>query len=88
MVTKAPTFYLFRSYSKTITVASCQISHIWLTNLLVRNAKKNYTTISNRFVGHRIKTKTGSRAFSISDLALWNSACANANTETILTFRK
>ena len=27
VVTRAPTFYLFRSYSKTITLPFCQISH-------------------------------------------------------------
>ena len=33
--------------------------HIWLTYLFVRNAQKIYTTNSNRFVGHRMKTRLG-----------------------------
>ena len=31
--------------------------YIWLTYLFVRNAQNVYTTISNRFVGHRITSK-------------------------------
>ena len=43
--------------------------HIWLIYLFVLNARNICTTISNRFVGHRIKTKTGSRVF----LYIWPS---------------
>ena len=47
------------------------------------------TTNSNRFVVPRIKTKTGSRAFSISGPALWNTLPVPIrNAKTILTFRK
>ena len=47
------------------------------------------STNLNRFVVPRIKTKTGSRAFSISGPALWNDLpVAIRNAETILTFRK
>ena len=42
-----------------------------------------------RFVIPRIKTKTGSRAFSISGPALWNALPVPIrNAKTILTFRK
>ena len=47
------------------------------------------STYSNRFVIPRIKTKTGSRAFSISGPALWNALPVPIrNAKTILTFRK
>ena len=47
----------------------------YLADLLVRPKCSKYlrSTNSNRFVVPRIKTKTGSRAFSISGPALWNS---------------
>ena len=50
----------------------------YLADLLVRPKCSNYlrSTNSNRFVVPRIKTKTGSRAFSISGPALWNT-CSN-----------
>ena len=46
----------------------------YLADLLVRPKCSKYlrSTNSNRFVVPSIKTKTGSRAFSISGLALWN----------------
>ena len=45
-----------------------------LADLLVRPKWSKYlrSTNSNRFVVPRIKTKNGSRAFSISGPALWN----------------
>ena len=47
------------------------------------------TPNSNKFVVPRIKTKTGARAFFISDPALWNALPAPIrNAKTILTFRK
>ena len=55
----------------------------YLADLLVRPKCSKYlrSTNSNRFVVPRIKTKTGSRTFSISGPAL-------RNAKTILTFRK
>ena len=46
----------------------------YLADLIVRPKCFKYlrSTNSNRFVVPRIKTKTGSRAFSISGQALWN----------------
>ena len=57
--------------------------------LLARPKYSKYlrSTNSNRFVVSRIKTKTGSRAFSISDPALWPYVPIR-NAKTILTFRK
>ena len=47
------------------------------------------STNSNRFVVPRIKTKTGSRAFSMSGPALWHALPVPIrNAKTILTFRK
>ena len=63
----------------------------YLADLLVRTKCSKYlrSTNTNRFVVPRIKTKTGSRAFSISGPALWNALPVPIrNTETILTFRK
>ena len=63
----------------------------YLTDLLVRPKCSKYlrSTNSNRFVVSRIKTKTGSRAFSISGPALWNALPVPIrNAKTILTFRK
>ena len=71
----------------------------YLADLLVRLKCSKYlrSTISHRFVVPHIKTKTGSRAPSISGPALWNAmpvSIRNAktmpirNSETILTFRK
>ena len=63
----------------------------YLADLLVRPRCSKYlrSTNSNRFVVPRIKTKTGSRAFSISGQALWNALPVPIfNAETILTFRK
>ena len=57
----------------------------YLTDLLVRPKCSN----SKRFVVPRIKTKTGSRAFSISGPALWSALSVPIrNAETILTYRK
>ena len=54
----------------------------YLVDLLVRPN-------SNRFVVPRIKTETGSRAFSISGPALWYALSVPIhNAKTILTFRK
>ena len=63
----------------------------YLADLLVRRKYSKYlrSTNSNRFVVPRIKTKTGSRAFSISGPALWNALPVPIrNAKTILTFRK
>ena len=63
----------------------------YLAYLLVRPKCSEYlrSTNSNRFVVPRIKTKTGSRAFSISDPALWNALPVPIrNAEAILKFRK
>ena len=63
----------------------------YLADLLVRPKCSKYlcSTNSNRFVVPRIKTKAGSRAFSISGPALWNALPVPIrNAKTILTFRK
>ena len=63
----------------------------YLADLLVRPKCSKYlrSTNSNRFVVPRIKTKTGSRAFSLSGPALWNALPVQIrNAKTILTFRK
>ena len=63
----------------------------YLADLLVRPKCLKYlrSTNSNRFVVPRIKTKTGSRAFSISGPAIWNALPVPIrNAKTILTFRK
>ena len=60
-------------------------------DLLIRPRCSKYlhSTNSNRFVVPRIKTETGSRAFSISGPALWNALPVPIrNAKTILTFRK
>ena len=63
----------------------------YLADLLVWPKCSKYlrSTNSNRFVVPRIKTKTGSRALSISGPALWNALpVPMRNAKTILTFRK
>ena len=63
----------------------------YLADLLVRPKCAKYlrSTNSNRFVVPRIKTKTGSRAFSISGPALWKALHVPIRkAKTILTFRK
>ena len=63
----------------------------YLADLLVRPKYSKYlrSINSNRFVVPRIKTKTGSRAFSISGPALWKALPVPIrNAKTILTFRK
>ena len=63
----------------------------YLADLLLRPKCSKYlrSTNSNRFVVPRIKTKTGSRAFSISGPALWNALPVPIrNAKAILTFRK
>ena len=63
----------------------------YLADLLVRPKCSKYlrSTNSNRFVVPFIKTKTGSRASSISGPALWNALPVPIrNAKTILTFRK
>ena len=63
----------------------------YLADLLVRPKCPKYlrSTNSNRFVAPRMKTKTGSRAFSISGPALWNALPVPIrNAKTILIFRK
>ena len=63
----------------------------YLADLLVWPKCSKYlrSTNSNRFVVPRIKTKTGSRAVSISGPALWNALPVPIrNAKTILPFRK
>ena len=63
----------------------------YLADLLVRPECSKYlrSTNSNKFVVPRMKTKTGSRAFSISGPALWTALPVPIrNAKTILTFRK
>ena len=63
----------------------------YLADLLVRLKCSKYlrTTNSNRFVVPRMKTKTGSRVFSISGPALWNALPVPIRkAKTILTFWK
>ena len=63
----------------------------YLADLLVRPKCSKYlrSTNSNRFVVPRIKTKTGSRTFSIFGPALWNALPVPIrNAKTILTSRK
>ena len=62
----------------------------YLTDLLARPKYLKYlrSTNSDSFVVSRIKTKIGSRVFSISGPALWNALpVPMRNAETILTFR-
>ena len=104
MVTKAPRFsrsipilkrlhrlsVTFRIHFKICNI-TLQTLKAYLADLLVRPKCSKYlrSTNSNRFVVPRIKTKTGSRAFSIPCPALWNALpVAIRNSETILTFRK
>ena len=63
----------------------------YLADLLVRPKCSKYlrSTNSNRFVVPCIKTKTGSRAFSMSGPTLWKALPVPIrNAKTILTFRK
>ena len=63
----------------------------YLADLLVRPKCSIYlrSTNLNRFVVPRIKTKTGSRAFSISGPTLWNALPVPIRSaKTILTFQK
>ena len=63
----------------------------YLADLLVRSKCSKYlrSTNSNRFVVPGIKTKTGSRASSISGPAIWNALpVPMRNAKTILTLRK
>ena len=84
----------FRIHFKicAITFRTLKENHpAYLADLLVRPKCSKYlrSTNSNRFVAPRIKTKTGSRAFSISGPALWNALPVPIrNAKTILTFRK
>ena len=60
----------------------------YLADLHVRPKCSKYlrSTNSNRFVAPRIKTKTGSRTFSISGPVLWNALPVPIrNAKTILT---
>ena len=61
----------------------------YLADLLVWSKCSKYLRSTNIFVVPRIKTKTGSRVFSISGPALWNALPVPIrNAKTILTFRK
>ena len=63
----------------------------YLANLRVWPKCSKYLrfTNSNGFVVPRMKTKTGSRTFSISGPAIWNALPVPIrNAKTILTFRK
>ena len=67
----------FRIYFKICAITFQTLKEnepAYLADLLVRPKCSKYlrSTNSNRFVAPRIKTKTWSRAFSISDPALWN----------------
>ena len=84
----------FRIYFKICAITFRTLKEnqpAYLADLLVRPECSKYlrSTNSNRFVVPRIKTKTGSRAFSISGPALWNALPVPIrNAKTILTFRK
>ena len=63
----------------------------YLADLLIRPKCSKYlgSTNSKRFIVPRIKSKTGSRVFSISGPALWNALpVPMRNAETIFAFRK
>ena len=84
----------FRIHFKICTVTFRTLTEnqpAYLADLVNRPKCSKYlrSTNSNRFVAPRIKTKTGSRAFSISGPALWNALPVPIrNAETILTFWK
>ena len=84
----------FRIHFKICTITCRTLKDnqpAYLADLLARPKCSKYlrSTNSNRFIVPRIKTKTGSRAFSISGPALWNALPVPIrNVETILTFRK
>ena len=87
----------FRIHFKICTITFRTINMLkdnqpaYLADLLVRPKFSKYprSTNSNRFVVLRIKTDTGSRAFSTSGPALWNDLPVSIrNIETIRTFRK
>ena len=76
-----------RSTQHYFTVKDNQSTY--LADLLVRPKCSKYlrSINANKFVVPRIKSKTGSRAFSISGPALWNALPVPIrNAETILTF--
>ena len=104
VVTKAPRFsrtapilkrlhwlpVKFRIHFK-ICAITFRTQPAYLADLLVRLKCSKYlrSTYSNRFLVPRIRTKTGSRAFSISGPALWNALPVPIrNAKTILTLRK
>ena len=73
------------------SLTNIMFSNLVKAKLPLLNVCSKYlrSTNSNRFVVPRIKTKTGSRAFSISGPALWNALPVPIrNAKTILTFRK
>ena len=84
----------FRIHFEICTITSRTLKDnqpAYLADLLVRPKCSKYlrSTNSNRFVVSRIKTKTGSRAFSTSGPALWNALPVPIrNAETVLPFRK
>ena len=85
----------FRIHFKICAITSRNLKDnqpAYLTALLVRRkcSKCLRSTNSNRFVVPRIKTKTGSRAFSIlCGPTLWNALLVPIrNAKTILKFRK
>ena len=104
VVTKAPQFSRSVPILKRLHWSSFRICAItfrtlkdnqpaYLADLLVRPDCSKYlrSTNSNRFIVLRIKTKTGSRAFSMSGSPLWNALpvpIRRPNAKTILTFRK
>ena len=84
----------FRNYFKICAITFQTLKEnqpAYLADLLARPKCLKYlrSTNSSRFVVPRIKTKTGSRAFSISGPVLWNALPVPIrNAKTILTFRK
>ena len=84
----------FRIHSKICAITFRTLREnqpAYLADLLVRPKCSKYlrSTNSNGFVVPRLKTKTGSGAFSISGPALWNALPVPIrNAKTILTFRK
>ena len=83
----------FRIHFKicTISFRTLKDNPAYLADLLVWQKCSKYlrSTNSNRFVAPRMKTKTGSKAFSISVPALLNALPVPIrNAKKILTFRK
>ena len=105
MVVTRSRFFSLSAANKIIALAPCALSHhfqknynslsstlIYTTSIFkfnARNSRQLRSTSSNPLYTPRVKTKAGTRAFSVAAPTVWNSLPASVKSEgNIVSFRR